>query len=222
MTQYYDSAICIQGKLHRSHWDTPNEYIRLTLEPTSEEECNSFIHIEKGDKRGVWFPWQPTSEDLMACDWKLLQSDNHKPEDCMLVFELELGAGKFNYGQEWGYMSESGKWLSGGTVTFGSLNPISNKTTIPNVLAFYWSTYNWFYLIVSSDKDDYRKIVELLTKDLYVTVDNTIYSLGTMPLLGDTDGRYTISYGNYEAQKLGGILKQTGEKKTFCLNWRDK
>ncbi|OTA16085.1 hypothetical protein Xvie_02125 [Xenorhabdus vietnamensis] len=198
--------VYLGNHVNRDGWEASNEYIRL-----ASGLVNFSPQIEKTNENGECSIWQPTQEDMMACDWKF---------HCMLSFDLKLGTSKFNYGQDWGYISDKEGYLNTGESTFGTLNITSNKTDIANILAFYWGTSDWLHLIVSS-KESHEKIAGLLTKNIYVTVDDTIYNLGATSLSsGDnTNGTYTVEYGNNDARKLGEVLKQTNKTKTFCINW---
>ncbi|MBD2793075.1 DUF2829 domain-containing protein [Xenorhabdus szentirmaii] len=207
------------NNISRKSW-TKKEHLKFVPRKTNGEDKYDYLsHIDKRNIYGNWGPWQPNQEDLMACDWELFKP---KSEDCMMSFELELGTASFNHGHDWGYIDQEGKWLSGSQSTFGTLTPISNKTVIKQVLAFYWSTYDHFYLIVSSDKEDNSKLLELITKNLYITVDDVTYFIGFAPPLDDRNNRYTISYGTNDVRNFGEVLKHTNEKKTFCLNWRNR
>ncbi|SFN41397.1 Thoeris anti-defense Tad2 family protein [Xenorhabdus japonica] len=199
--------VYLGNQLYRSDWEASDEYIRL-----APKSANFSPQIEKINESGEFSIWQPTQEDMMACDWKF---------NCMLSFDLTSGTSKFNHGQDWGYISDRGGWVSGSESPFGTLNIISNKTEIADILAFYWSTYDWLHLIVSS-KESHEKVAGLLTKNVYVTVDNTIYNLSASALLSgdDTNDTYTVAYSNNDSRKLGEILKQTNKTKAFCINWR--
>ncbi|MDX7987724.1 DUF2829 domain-containing protein [Xenorhabdus sp. 12] len=204
------------NNVSRSSWPKKEQLNFVPRKKIDEGDGDYLAHIDKQNIYGNWGPWQPTQEDLMACDWELFKP---KSEDCMMSFELGLGTGSFNHGYDWGYIGEGGEWLSGSQSIFGTLTPISNKTVIKQVFAFYWSTYDRFYLIVSADKDDNSKLLELITQNLSITVDDVTYFIGFEPPLSDKNDIYTISYGSNDVRNLGEVLKKTNEKKTFCLNW---
>ncbi|CDG16255.1 Thoeris anti-defense Tad2 family protein [Xenorhabdus doucetiae] len=218
------------NELHRSDWDTPNEYMRLT----SKGEDNDFAHIEKSDKHGIWLPWQPSPEDLMACDWNLLTSETKPkptPDNCMLSFDLKVGVGSFSDSdQNWGYLADD-EFASGTDheSPFGTLTNLKNKTEITTFSYFVWNNNSpEIYLRVSSGNpltpEGYQKLVELFKKDLTVTIDGVAYHLG-----GSTDGylfgkrqyEFAGKYKNDDAQKLGTLLKQhAGNTLHFCFNWK--
>ncbi|WP_415843365.1 MW1434 family type I TA system toxin [Xenorhabdus thuongxuanensis] len=69
------SKVYLGKQLYRNGWNAPKEHMRLAYESVannSEGNGDGPAYIEKSDQDGYWFPWKPTQEDLMACDWKLL------------------------------------------------------------------------------------------------------------------------------------------------------
>ncbi|MDB6371331.1 Thoeris anti-defense Tad2 family protein [Photorhabdus bodei] len=211
--------VYLGNQARRGDWDSPNECIRLIPESNANSEGNNLIYIEKCDKHGHWLPWQPTPEDIMGSDWSLLEPDNN-----MLVFDVTLGTSKYDTGQDWGYMSDKGI-LGKGESTFGALNITQNKTDIKSILMFCYNR-GGLYLRVSFDKANYQKIKEVLKKNFYVSVDNVTYDFGTFLHDHDADNdnyEYDVYYYESEnptVEKLGAILKQTGETKRFYCNWR--
>ncbi|MDC9594456.1 Thoeris anti-defense Tad2 family protein [Xenorhabdus sp. IM139775] len=227
------------NELHRNDWDTPNEYMRLA----SKEENNDFVHIEKSDKHGIWLPWQPSPEDLMACDWNLLQSEpKPKPDNYMLSFDIKVGddvqppplPNAKTIPSYWGYNHEG---IS--AKPFGILTNFQNETEeIGGISYFVWSEYigvppgfgSLFINVTSGDTpilDGYQKMVELFKKDLTVTVDSVAYHLGGTTgnggyLAGPTN-QYELetSYDNTDAKKLGLLLQQNvGNTLHFTFTWK--
>ncbi|MDE9543633.1 Thoeris anti-defense Tad2 family protein [Xenorhabdus bovienii] len=218
--------VYLGNKVHRNDWDSPNEYIHLAPESAPASGEDDPPQIVKHDKQGYLASWLPTQEDMMACDWKqLFLWDNP------LVFDLTLGAG--NNGYFLGYVADHA--LEGmGLPDFGTLNVIESQTDIAKILLFYW---DWtadsdndppsIILQGISDKneDSYQKMIELLKKNLYVTVNNgVLYNFGVPTLYPDYRGskayKYYITYQNADVQKFGAIMEQTGKTKRFYLNWR--
>ncbi|MDE9447502.1 DUF2829 domain-containing protein [Xenorhabdus bovienii] len=205
--------------INRSNWDTPNEYIQLTAKSDGGEP----IHIEKHDKHGIPETWEPTPEDLMACDWSLLKSEpKPKPEDCMLSFDIKAGTFKIdNSGQDWGYFGQA-DWT---TVHFGTLiKMVSNKIGITSIQQFMFEVADatTLYLGVLTDEDSDQEVNELLKKNLYITVDNETYNVGTPPApeLYGKNTRLASYSGTTDIEKLGKILKQTDVIKRFSFNWK--
>ncbi|WP_083600988.1 Thoeris anti-defense Tad2 family protein [Xenorhabdus thuongxuanensis] len=205
--------VYLGNKLHRSDWDTPNEYMRLT----SKKQGNDSVYIEKRDKHGTWFSWQPTPEDLMACDWILLSEV--KPVECMLSFDLEIGTGQYSsgqgQGQDWGYLTKGGHvWAS--QPTFGTLTNLQSTIGIRSILTFYYeeAPIGTFYTIEL--QVDTQNQPNLGSKTLEVTVNGSTYNLGTAGN-STTDFNYTSD----GAKQLGDLLKQNvGNTLSFCLNWK--
>ncbi|WP_340614805.1 Thoeris anti-defense Tad2 family protein [Xenorhabdus thailandensis] len=69
------------GKLvRRNGWDAEVQYIKLL--PGSTDN-NILAQIEVVDKEGTT-SWQPTQEDMMACDWELVKPEI-KPQPEFLI-----------------------------------------------------------------------------------------------------------------------------------------
>ncbi|MBI6549843.1 DUF2829 domain-containing protein [Xenorhabdus lircayensis] len=218
------------NKARRSDW-LETEHVRFIPRDADTESQDDYLaHIDKRNKQGHWAPWQPTQEDLMSDDWELVK-EAVKPELDTLIFDLtaKMGqpSGKVVY---WGYKSERGG-LDESMLPFGSLNVIQNSTVIQNMssLSFSVQASDLLHLRVSSDDNNYQKMVSLVKKNLHVTVDNVTYSLGaSMRNYGNKDYPYTYDvyyeYGTPEYPilgKLGEVLKQTGKTYRFHLNWHD-
>ncbi|PHM74304.1 Thoeris anti-defense Tad2 family protein [Xenorhabdus kozodoii] len=182
------------------------------------DDAGDIIYIQQSDTDGSISPWVPAPKDMVACDWELR---------CMLSFDLILGYSVFNrnYSQGWGYLADD-EFSDINIRPFGALTKCQNQIDIENILYFYYFCWEeaqhcTLYLRVSANKDHYQNVINLLKKNLYVLVNGTIYSLGIAAVNDDGDNyKYTVSYNNDDAQKLGAIMKQTGEKKTFCFNWK--
>ncbi|MDE9462934.1 Thoeris anti-defense Tad2 family protein [Xenorhabdus bovienii] len=223
--------VYLGNKVHRNDWDSPNEYIHLTPESAPDSGGNNLPQIEKRDKHGYLASWQPTQEDMMACDWKLL-----KPlalEDHMMVFDLTLGTDLYSNSREpsWGYIAENVD-ITG----LGTLNVIQNKTDIAKILFFCRHSFRNYAggpdidasmdFQVSSDenKDSYQKMIELFNKNFYVTVDDVTYNIGVPTSDSEEDifaYTYMINYPqSSDKEKLKTILQQTGKTKRFYFNWR--
>ncbi|WP_426577015.1 Thoeris anti-defense Tad2 family protein [Xenorhabdus stockiae] len=215
--------VYLGNKLHRSDWDTPNEYMRLT----SKKPGNNSVYIEKSDKHGTWFSWQPTPEDLMACDWILLSEV--KPIECTLSFDLNIGTGTSGGSVSggavgWGYEAAGGGWPP-----FGTLDMNPNKVDIVGIWEFMWNETAGGLYIGSSSKqssESYQKVGNLFkNKSLYVMLDGITYNLGEssssslFPQFGPYSDQF--SYQNAEGEKLGSAMKHlVGKTKNFCLNWK--
>ncbi|MBD2786301.1 DUF2829 domain-containing protein [Xenorhabdus sp. DI] len=206
--------VYLGNKVHRKDWDAPDEYIHLILGNSNDDAPE----IKKRDKHGVMTSWQPTQEDLMACDWSLLKSEP-KPDNCMLSFDLEIGTSKYyNNGnqQDWGYLTHGGD-IGTGESTFGSLTNLQSTIGIGSVLVFILmeqpiGNFDWIKLQVDTQNQS-----DLPSKNLEITVDGSTYYIDSYKNSSATD----LLYDTGDAQKLGDLLKQNvGNKLHFCFNWK--
>ncbi|MDC9594920.1 Thoeris anti-defense Tad2 family protein, partial [Xenorhabdus sp. IM139775] len=129
------------------------------------DDSGAFLYIQRSEADANVLPWVPEPDDMVACDWKLL--------DCMLSFDLTVGAGKYDdSGRVWGYLADE-EWASIGVHPFGDLANLQNKTDIKKFSLFEMhETAGTIELKVSSDnnQDGYQKMVNLFAKDLTITV----------------------------------------------------
>ncbi|WP_338885174.1 MW1434 family type I TA system toxin [Xenorhabdus sp. TH1] len=218
--------VYLGNKVHRKDWDAPDEYIHLVPGSGNDEP-----EIKKRDKHGGMTSWQPAQEDLMACDWSLLKSEpKPKPEDCMLSFDLVSGAHKYtDYDisefQRWGYLDGNESQKGWGGYSFGTLTRLRTTTDIENVLLLFLDTRNdasdTLYFEVSVNQNNRQTVIELLSKNLYISVENKTYNLGTAALQDYADNTLSANYTGEEANKLGEILKQTDQPpKHFVFEWK--
>ncbi|AOM39937.1 Thoeris anti-defense Tad2 family protein [Xenorhabdus hominickii] len=211
-------------QVHRSDWDAPDEYIHLV--PGNGNDIAP--SIQKRDKHGMLTSWQPTQEDLMACDWSFLKQD-----DCMLAFDLKIGTGKYSDNElDWGYLADNESAVGPAHEgPFGSLATLKNNTDIIKFSYFAWQgrsdNYRGILIGVSSGSTQagYQKMVELFAKDLTVSVNGVPYHLGSSTALQNMVGQkpyeFIGQYTNDDAQKLGALLKQNVNKTLhFCFNWK--
>ncbi|MDE9447742.1 DUF2829 domain-containing protein [Xenorhabdus bovienii] len=218
------SLVYLGKQVHRSGWNAPIEHMRLAHKSETGSEGDGAAYIEKSDKDGYWSRWAPTQEDLLACDWKWLESEC--TDGSMLVFDLKSGVFKKSNTQAWGY--SSGKYET----PHGDLNIVQNKTDIANFSLLYWmeayddESFDQIFWNISSypNKESVEAVEELFRKELFITVDNIPYNLGraknTSSLEGEKGGKYgyVASYFGSEAAKLGAIMKYKN-KIRFCCKW---
>ncbi|MDC9612329.1 DUF2829 domain-containing protein [Xenorhabdus khoisanae] len=201
------------GKLvRRNGWDAQVEYIKLL--PGSTDN-NVLPQIEVTDKEGT-ASWQPTQDDMMACDWKLVNPVC--PESTMLSFDLVIGASKQD--PYWGYMlDEAGDKpdMRG----FGTLSGLQTTTTGIENISFFWFSDNSVSFGAFASQGNDQKVKALLSKNLYVSVDSRTYDLGATSPGSFTDGSIgALYYHSNNTNKLGEILKQVGQSKLFCFIWK--
>ncbi|WP_340609409.1 Thoeris anti-defense Tad2 family protein [Xenorhabdus bharatensis] len=206
--------------LHRNKWNT-KEYIKISAKNDGSEP----VHIEKHDQQNFPFPWQPTPEDLMACDWILLPEV--KPVECMLFFDLEVGQGNYaGIDPLYGYLADDELQDGGNQGPFGTLTNLQNKKDIKKFSLFVFEVGARIDIRVSSSEDQqgYQKMRELFGKSLTITVNDESYYLGSSDdndIFGKKQYEFAGEYANDDAKKLGDILKQNaGKTLSFCFNWK--
>ncbi|MDC9607232.1 DUF2829 domain-containing protein [Xenorhabdus griffiniae] len=220
-------------------------------------------HIDLRNEHGNFVPWQPTQEDMMACDWKFVEGKKEEPvkpepkpepipeptpkpepipdpkpefelNDSMFVFDLTLGVGRYRGSQgssdDWGYLVDDRYLSTGNEAAFGIVNVIQNKKAIEKIDIFYWGENNkskssGINLLINSHENDesYQQMQDLFkNKSLYITVDNITYNLGMSSPKSVHSKYYWGDWyeNNAEVEKLGEVLKKTGETKRFYFNWR--
>ncbi|MBE8596281.1 DUF7823 domain-containing protein [Xenorhabdus sp. BG5] len=154
----------------------------------------------------------------------------------MLSFDLTLGAAKNGEDIEyWGYTSDN-------QPNIGSLTGLQPNTDIEHISEFRFEggtlkggkdtrkNSTSLSLYISSNQNSYQKVMALLNKTLYVTVDNVTYNLridSPGKIHGDNASYtchvvYTEDAEGSEIYKLSDILKQQiGQTKHFSLKWSD-
>ncbi|MDC9582948.1 DUF2829 domain-containing protein [Xenorhabdus sp. PR6a] len=200
-------------QVRRNGWDSQIEYIKLIPGSTGSDGSNVLPQIEMTDKDGAT-SWQPTQEDLIACDWKLM--------DCMLSFDLKVGTTTYDYGQSqaWGYLNES--WdASLSESPFGTLTNIQSTMGVGGIILFYLeeqpiNNYWGVELQVTTQSQ-----LNLPNKSLEVTVNGSTYHLGSSNLSPGSSTTTDFTYTADGAKQLGEILKQNVDKTLhFCFNWQ--
>ncbi|MDC9594457.1 Thoeris anti-defense Tad2 family protein [Xenorhabdus sp. IM139775] len=214
-------------KVSRSNWDSSVEYIRLAGLP------DDLPYIEKR-KQNDTTHWQPIQEDMLACDWKSLESGSETEptsDNYMLSFDLKVGIGNFSASdQNWGYLADYElEFGSDHEGPFGTLTSLQNKTEITKLLYFAWNSDSpEINLRVSSgnppNQESYQKMVELFKKELTVTVSDVAYHLGgseDVDIFAKGQYEFAGSYNNDDAKKLGALLQQNlNNKLHFNFNWK--
>ncbi|PQQ25557.1 DUF2829 domain-containing protein [Photorhabdus hindustanensis] len=164
-------------------------------------------HIDLRNEHGNFVPWQPTQEDMMACDWELLSSSTAGD---MLVFDVASGV----FGPPW--------W--GANQSAGKLSIVENHINIRNIDLVQWGENIYvrgdmfsILLVPEIGYEDYLK--NILDKKLIIKVDGQEYNLGRRV---ESDGAYNwIYYEGREATRLGNLLKQPNKTYLFHCNWSD-
>ncbi|CDG21482.1 conserved protein of unknown function [Xenorhabdus poinarii G6] len=222
--------------MSRRGWDSSDEYIKFIPGSIGNDGKNIPPQIWVVDKDNEQ-AWTPTQDDLMACDWEEVRAISGCPEGSMLAFEIKLGV-QTNYKKtpwRWGYFGVS-DWTRPSDY-FGTLIDMPlNKIGITGIQNFLLQEEKIIGLaVLTADTSNEQEVNELLMKNLYITVDNKTFNIGSpdghtfksgnntcwvnwanMTNWPDSDPRHRYAE---DIKKLGEILKQTGETKLFCLRW---
>ncbi|WP_338884025.1 MW1434 family type I TA system toxin [Xenorhabdus sp. TH1] len=197
-------------KVCRRNWSYPVEYIHLV--------SDSSPLIEKRNQDNIT-TWQPTPEDLTACDWELQAPS--------LEFDLNVGVGIFETDHPWGYVDTNQTYLTGLSSHIGILKLIKNNSDIKNIniTAFFWSVDGQLFILVSYDnnQESRQKLIELFSKNLTVIVDDVHYFLGD-GITSDMDDKLFYNFPQSDSSKnLGYFLLQQNVGKTLRLRlvWND-
>ncbi|WP_274540003.1 Thoeris anti-defense Tad2 family protein [Xenorhabdus ehlersii] len=197
-------------KVYRRNWSYPVEYIHLV--------SDSSPLIEKREQDNIT-AWQPTPEDLTACDWELQGDPN-------LEFDLEVGKEMYDDSQFFGYFNINS---SSSSTYIGTLDLIKNNSDIKNITMFYFIEDSKLSIQASSDNNEesYQKMEELFSKKLTVMVDDVHYVLDYLQARHDNETTYVLSrvydsHINKNLKKLGDLLKQNvGKTLRIRLVWND-
>ncbi|MDE9431343.1 DUF2829 domain-containing protein [Xenorhabdus bovienii] len=216
----------LRKRVARSAWGDKGMYLAITprVNDLTVEEGSAYAvdgvavgtkydyltHIDLRNEHGNFVPWQPTQEDMMACDWGIdantFDSKNYK-------FVLDVTPVEINKGILWG--DHDGMKL----VTLE--DSISNNT----ISSFYWSGGDNNAIIANlnlrPDSDAESNLLkDIRDKKLTITVDGKKYELGYRFEKSD-EPIYIPWYKGGEAEKIGNLLKQTGKTYHIQLNWHD-
>ncbi|BET95191.1 Thoeris anti-defense Tad2 family protein [Xenorhabdus taiwanensis] len=200
-------------KVFRRNWTDPVEYIQLV--------SDSSPLIEKRQQDNIT-AWQPTPEDLTACDWEL-----HGP---YLEFDLTVGIRIFESSDfPWGYISKGSKG-STGFDNIGTLKLVRNNSDIKNITAFFFwiDTDLTIQALSDNNQESHQKMAELFSKNLTVIVDDVHYVIGrvnTDKFKDELPIAYEVAYyadSNNDIKKLGDLLQQNaGKTLRLRLLWND-
>ncbi|CAM3726536.1 DUF2829 domain-containing protein [Xenorhabdus thuongxuanensis] len=212
--------VYLGNKVHRKDWDVPDEYIHLVPGSGNDEP-----EIKKRDKHGEMTSWQPTQEDLMACDWELVKPEiKPKPVECMLSFDLQVGTSKVKFpyrelqSQNWGYSTVSPE---NDSPPYGILTNFQSTIGFGNILEFCLVESPIGHFTFMPLTSDTKIQPDLRKKDFEVTVDGSTYNLGSTPSDVVIDGSDSLGYYSDGAKQLGDLLKQNvGNTLHFCFNWK--
>ncbi|KER02710.1 DUF2829 domain-containing protein [Photorhabdus temperata] len=158
-------------------------------------------HIDLRNEHGNFVPWQPTQEDMMACDWELKANI----PDYTIVIDVTPYE-----------VSKDSLW---GGNTSETLVVIESNIDNSSITSIYWSARE-NGLPINLTLRDYDLLKDLVGKRLTITVDGIKYELGYRTERSD-EPIYIPWYQGTEAEKVGNLLKQIGKTFRFYCNWHD-
>ncbi|MCC8382058.1 DUF2829 domain-containing protein [Xenorhabdus sp. PB30.3] len=173
-------------------------------------------HIDLRNEHGNFVPWQPTQEDMMACDWKYFE-DKTEPEP-------ESEQKKLKYNLVFDITRKPGDGMVFGDLK-EALDVIENDITKRGPLPSVWS-YNvdnlgrdfGFNFHKNKNKGWFEKLDD---KTLIIVIDDKEYNLGkSSKVLPDSKSVY-YRYENSESEKVVELLKQEGKTYRFQCKWYD-
>ncbi|AOM39227.1 DUF2829 domain-containing protein [Xenorhabdus hominickii] len=233
------------NKVRRSGWPKEEQLNFVPRRAVTEGNYDYLSHIDKRNIYGNWAPWQPTQEDLMACDWVQVK-DFIKPEpetgNNTLVFDLTSDtftiASMPQFPHFYGY-TDTIVGYPNIPVTLGSLSVTQNTTAIDKIMNVMWEEPKdtqssleplelyWYVQETPTVANSADKVGELFKKPLHITVEGVTYNLGVPEVSSNKPDGYRFKYVykvgselRAEAQKFSALLKQTGQTKRFYCNWR--
>ncbi|MBD2798172.1 DUF2829 domain-containing protein [Xenorhabdus sp. 18] len=181
-------------------------------------------HIDMRNEHGNFVPWQPTQEDMMACDWQFFE-DRVKPEPKPDT-KSEFSKYKLSFDIKSKVASLSGTGLWGAEPT----NIENNLTTNGRPYNIYWfgsnygtSASNQIELQFKAEVGLSAKVPDLSNKTLIITVDDKKYNLGVLTKVSSnsTNHEVRIHYRNGDTVEFGKLLEQVGKKYRLHCEWYD-
>ncbi|MBE8589152.1 DUF2829 domain-containing protein, partial [Xenorhabdus griffiniae] len=183
-------------------------------------------HIDLRNEHGNFVPWQPTQEDMMACDWEFVEEKEEepvkpepKPEPIPeptpeptpetpkynLVFDITRQPG--------------GNMLN--TEVKEALDVIENDTTKRGPLPLVWSylSYNDLNLHFTNESKDKEWFEDLGNNALIISINDKEYNLGKASVIRPDSNKVAYRYENSESEKVVELLKQEGKTYRFHCKW---
>ncbi|OTA14477.1 hypothetical protein Xvie_03698 [Xenorhabdus vietnamensis] len=196
-------------------------------------------HIDLRNEHGNFVPWQPTQEDMMACDWGFVEEEKKeesvkpetesKPEPTLEPTpELKPETPKYNLVFD-ATSKEAG--INGNLRRVDKPIIIENNlTTNGSLYCVYWFTSQYGTSAANQLELQFEAVIglqayvpDLRNKTLIITVDDKKYNLGTLTEVG-TDSRgheVHIHYRDGDTKEIGKLLEQEGKTYRFHCEWYD-
>lgn len=180
-------------------------------------------HIDLRNEHGNFVPWQPTQEDMMACDWGFVEEKKEEPvkpetkpePEYMLV--LDVIPEKTTLGTN---ITEWGDHTNKALVTIEN-NIVKGK----DVSVVEWvedtnePSEGTFRINMTQLSVNKNFLTSVTDKKLTVKIDEVEYHLGSRT---EESAYYAPHYKGSDAEKIGELLKQQlGRKLRLHLNWHN-
>ncbi|WP_338803535.1 DUF2829 domain-containing protein [Xenorhabdus griffiniae] len=174
-------------------------------------------HIDLRNEHGNFVPWQPTQEDMMACDWKYFE-DKTEPEP-------ESEQKKLKYNLVFDITRTPGDGMLS-TEVKEALDIVENDITKRGPLPVVWSydvdnlgrDLNIHFTNKSQDKGWFE---ELDDKVLIIVIDDKEYNVGKTDVVRIDANKVSYQCRNSESEKVVNLLKQEGKTYRFHCKWYD-
>ncbi|QTL40627.1 DUF2829 domain-containing protein [Xenorhabdus budapestensis] len=177
-------------------------------------------HIDLRNEHGNFVPWQPTQEDMMACDWQFVEekegeSEKPKPPSNLthqLKAKLIVGehTDSSSETQFWGYANVMGEWEE-----ISNNTPFSKGISQFSVIKFKSSSnYDFLLNSVGSSSEDR---IQLGSERLIVRCLNKEYDLGKAEIDSVANLVYKQSEDLFALEEI--IISSVGKTLEIELNF---
>ncbi|PHM38197.1 hypothetical protein Xmau_03584 [Xenorhabdus mauleonii] len=178
-------------------------------------------HIDLRNEHGNFVPWQPTQEDMMACDWQFFgEKVKPEPEPTPDPEPETPKTLKYNVVFDATPKGHSEPVLDKLWSLEKDLVVIENNIAAPYLI--YWFGPKYFGSAANTISIQFRKQVpELSNKTLIITVDGKKYNLGTVTEqnTNSTKVEAHLRYEKGDTAEFGKLLERVGKKYRFHCEW---
>ncbi|WP_426575977.1 DUF2829 domain-containing protein [Xenorhabdus stockiae] len=193
-----------------------------------ETKYDYLTHIDLRNEHGNFVPWQPTQEDMMACDWKFFEDKvkpepDSKPEPEVKPEPETPKALKYNLVFDATPKAHSGAVLG---ALWSFEDPVIVESNLTKTYGYpyrvYWYGSQYSTSSANTIKIQFKgQIPELSNKTLIITVDGKKYNLGvlTEKSSNSTNVETHLRYAKGDTAEFGKLLEQAGKKYRFHCEW---
>ncbi|PHM52821.1 DUF2829 domain-containing protein [Xenorhabdus sp. KK7.4] len=185
-------------------------------------------HIDLRNEHGNFVPWQPTQEDMMACDWQFFEdkvkpTPDSKPEPEVKPEPETPKTLKYNLVFDATPKAHSGAVLG---ALWSFEDPVIVESNLTKTYGYpyrvYWYGSQYSTSSANTIKIQFKgQIPELSNKTLIITVDGKKYNLGvlTEKSSNSTNVETHLRYAKGDTAEFGKLLEQAGKKYRFHCEW---